>query len=120
MLKGKFSIDTFEPYLVDYKTANVPGIYSIRGTTRYIPIDHLKSCQIIFDKKLDLYSYGVTAFEVLTGDHPYLDSKNTFITADSEAIFAEKCKKYSKEISTECFDLIRRCISIGASDRFES
>ena len=101
------------------------GILRRSGTLGYMAPEQVKGRQLT--KSMDIYSWGATAYEILTGANPYRDH-----TGSSEEMRQENTRrnhlrlipqppsKVNPEINGKVDAVIMRCLEIETSARYPS
>jgi serine/threonine protein kinase len=98
----------------DYETA--PGEFF--GTTLYAAPECLERAP--FDGRADLYSLGVTLWEVLAGFHPFAGQRDVQIAAQIilHGLPPLTAKIAGRDVPPAVGDLVRRATALAPADRF--
>lgn len=116
------------PYLVDFNLSRDTSaeLTPHGGTIPYMAPEQLQSLQSsVLTSQTDVYSFGVTAYELLVGKHPYWSHAETQITHQSlaQAVYETQLKcsaKWPLHLERQYPDvcrLISKCMSIQHSVR---
>lgn len=90
------------------------------GTLYYMSPEHVKGFQFT-DKRSDIYSIGMTFYEMITGTVPFKDLQSDFDIRES--IIRKKIKKptfYNKNIPPDLESIVMKSISKEPNDRYQS
>jgi serine/threonine protein kinase len=90
------------------------------GTLYYMSPEHVKGFQFT-DKRSDIYSIGMTFYEMITGTVPFKDLQSDFDIRES-IIRKDTIKPsvYNKNIPPELEDIVMKSIAKEPDDRYQS
>jgi len=90
----------------------------ITGTVAYLSPEYLKDGQL--DARSDLYSLGIVAFEMITGQTPFKgDSLIETLTMRLHEM-APSIKEFNKDCPTSLCNIVDKLLSLNPDDRFDS
>jgi serine/threonine-protein kinase len=90
------------------------------GTLYYMSPEHVKGFQFT-DKRSDIYSIGMTFYEMITGTVPFKDLQSDFDIRES--IMRKdtvKPSEYNKDIPAELENIVMKSISKDPDERFQT
>lgn len=109
--------ENFRPYLSDFKTAafykDIQDFYGIYGTPAYLSPESFKD--YIYDEKTDVYSFGITMFEIIT-EQPLYPKTTNRITLSEEVIKGLR-PEFKTQVKPTIKNLIEKCWSKNPSER---
>jgi serine/threonine-protein kinase len=119
-----------EPKIIDLDFAiiEVPdtaGMYRRSGTVAYLSPEQVRGHHL--DHRVDIYAFGVTMYEVLTGTNPYWDREQTSeqlrverTTYNHLVIIPEPPSKLRPSISGELDEVILESVAIERAERIQT
>ncbi|MBI4852011.1 MAG: serine/threonine protein kinase [Acidobacteria bacterium] len=110
-------VETAKPVGSSPKTENMTRAGMILGTPLYMSPEQCKGVEI--DSRSDIYSLGVIAYEMLTGEPPFRGTVKQLIHSHSEDVPTHINKK-RKDVPKVIADLIMATLAKQPSDRFPS
>ena len=118
-------LDTGITKLMDFGIARIQQAQSqltqagtILGSVLYISPEQLISAQKV-DKRADLYSLGVTMYELLTGHFPYDGDNVATIISKIMQSHPEPPSTYNDKITAKLDEIILRTIEKNPDERFQ-
>jgi serine/threonine-protein kinase len=91
---------------------------SIQGTRSYMSPEQIRAGSI--DARSDMYSFGCTCFELLTGRPPYTGASPDEVLNKHLRSVTPSLQAYNPRVSNEFAALVTRCLSKDPDDRPQS
>lgn len=86
---------------------------AVMGTPGYMPPEQMAMGQV--DHRSDIYSFGVTFFEILTGEFPHA-SRKTLVPGGTTKV----TPRPGESIPHELDRIIRKCLAVNPDERYQS
>ena len=88
------------------------------GTPTYMAPEQVLGKEV--DERTDIYSLGVIMYEMLTGRPPYSGKDSMSIMYQHVQGKADKISEKNNEVSDELCDLVSKCMSVKADQRYQT
>lgn len=88
------------------------------GTPKYMAPELLQ-CQKDYNSSVDVYAFGVMAYEIVTGQEPYTKNGEhlTFQTILNKVVYNNEMPEYPDDVSIQMRCLINSCLNKNSCDR---
>ena len=118
---GDFGLVTSDAYFVEKITA--PDVIVKPGTVAYLPIEFFDN-EAPCDPRSDIYSLGITFYEMITGKHPFLgddDRINIFKLIlkieEGDYLAADRC---IPELPIKLAEIIEKMMAKNVEERYQT
>ncbi|MBL4736076.1 MAG: AAA family ATPase, partial [Flavobacteriales bacterium] len=105
---------------ISLRTPHLGNPDKLEGTLAYISPEQTGRMNRMTDHRTDLYSLGVTFYEILTGTLPFSSSDSMELVHSHLAKTPERPEKRSPEIPVIVSDIVMKLLSKNAEDRYSS
>ncbi|MGD8191387.1 AAA family ATPase [Brevibacillus ginsengisoli] len=120
--------DTLEVKLIDFGSATrltqeyqtAPHLGELEGSSRYMSPEQTGRMNRPLDYRTDYYSFGITAYEMLTGKPPFLSNDLLELVHAHIALKPVAPHEINKTIPTPVSEIVLKCLSKNAEDRYLS
>jgi serine/threonine protein kinase len=102
--------------IYDY-ARSLSGTGDAIGTPRYMAPEQIRG---ICDPRSDIYSLGITLYELATQEKPWLDRSVTSLIAKRESLELVDIREKNKEIPENLARIIMKCCAFSPEDRYQS
>jgi serine/threonine protein kinase len=90
----------------------------VLGSPHYLSPEQAEGEEV--DIRSDIYSLGVTLFEMLTGQRPYEADNTVDIVLKHFQEPVPSLREFDEEIPSEVDELVKRCLAKGPEERFRT
>jgi len=105
---------------ISLKTPHLGNPDKLEGTLDYISPEQTGRMNRMVDHRTDLYSLGVTFYEMLTGTLPFYSLDSISLVHSHLAKTPERLEKRSSDIPAMVSDIVMKLLNKNAEDRYSS